>query len=85
LACGDPRLGSQAPDPDDEILHAIRHAVIEADFDGDRVLYLGPDRAANVLEVVAVRRVGREPLVIHAMRMRKRYEPHLPGQEDRDA
>jgi hypothetical protein len=34
---------------------------------------------------VAVIRVGREPLVIHAMRMRKQYEPHLRGQGDDDA
>ena len=69
---------------DDDIRHAIDHALVVADLDVDKVLYLGPDRAANVLEVVAVRRVGRESLLIHAMRMRSRYEPYLRGQEDDD-
>lgn len=39
-----------------------------------RVLYLGPDRAGNLLEVVTIERDDGSELVIHAMRMRKRYE-----------
>ncbi len=70
---------------DEDIRHAVEHALVVGDLDADKTLYLGPDRAANPLEVVAVIRVGREPLVIHAMRMRKQYEPHLRGQGDDDA
>lgn len=42
------------------------------------MLYLGPDRAANLLEVVIVERDDGTELAIHAMRMRKRYEALLP-------
>lgn len=69
---------------DDDIRHAIDHALVVADLDVDKVLYLGPDRAANLLEVVAVRRVGTEALVIHAMRMHTRYQSYLRGQGDDD-
>ena len=48
-------------------------------------LYLGPDRAANLLEVVAVARENGSEIVIHAMRMRAKYEPFLRGEGDSDA
>jgi len=38
--------------------------------DDGKVLYLGPDRAANLLEVVSVIRDDGSEIVIHAMRMR---------------
>ncbi|MGH9191185.1 MAG: hypothetical protein ACRDZ0_01750 [Acidimicrobiales bacterium] len=41
---------------DEDILHAVEHAVAIGDQDDGKVLYLGPERAANLLEVVAVRR-----------------------------
>ncbi len=41
---------------DADIDHAVHHAVVVADQDDGKVLYLGPDRATNFLEVVAVRR-----------------------------
>lgn len=45
----------------------------------------GPDRAGNLLEVVAVVREDRTEVVIHAMRMRPNYEPFLRGKGDADA
>jgi len=69
---------------DDDIAHAVDHALVVAEIDPDKTLYLGPDRAANLLEVVVVTRVGSDPLAIHAMRMRKQYEPYLRGKEDED-
>jgi hypothetical protein len=49
------------------------------------VLYLGPDRAGSLLEVVSVMREDGPEIVIHAMRMRTKYEPLLRGEGDSDA
>jgi len=64
---------------DSDIVHAIDNALYVADDedDWDKALYLGPDRAGRLLEVVvAVRAEGTE-VVIHAMRMRPTYESLL--------
>ena len=58
---------------DDDMLHAIEHALAVEDLaeDPDRWLVLGPDRAANLLEVIVlVTREGDE-LIIHAMPLRR--------------
>jgi hypothetical protein len=39
---------------DSDIEHAVRHATVAAEQDDGKVLYLGPDRAGNLLEVVSV-------------------------------
>jgi hypothetical protein len=72
--------------PDADIEHAIRFAVIVADTeeDPDKVLYLGPDRAGNLLEVVALARIDEPDLVIHAMAMRPRYHGLLQETRERD-
>ncbi len=47
-----------------------------ADIEGDpplRVLYLGPDRAGNLIEVVVIERDDGSEVAIHAMKMRRRY------------
>jgi transcriptional/translational regulatory protein YebC/TACO1 len=63
---------------DEDIEHAIDHALVVADEEGaDKVLYLGPDRAGNMLEIVAVARDDDTEIVIHAMRMRRIYETLL--------
>jgi hypothetical protein len=41
---------------DDDILHAIDFALLAAEEDDGKVLYLGPDQSGNLLEVVTVRR-----------------------------
>ena len=60
---------------DDDILHAVIHAVTAAEEESGKVLYLGADRAGNILEVVSVAR--EDGTEIHAMRMRRIYEPLL--------
>ena len=62
---------------DDDIAHAVGHALLAADQDDGKVLYLGPDRAGNLLEVVSVLRQEGSEIVIHAMRMRRVYESLL--------
>jgi hypothetical protein len=51
----------------------------DLDEDGPpwRVLYLGPDRAGNVLEIVAIERDDGSELAIHAMKIRRVYEKLL--------
>jgi hypothetical protein len=41
---------------DEDIVHAVEHALAVGEQDDGKVLYLGADRAANLLEVVAVAR-----------------------------
>lgn len=62
---------------DDDIRHAADHAVVVAEQDDGKVLYLGPDRAGNLLEIVAVAREDETEIVIHAVRMRRVYESLL--------
>lgn len=64
---------------DADIAHAVAHAIYVADDgnDLDKALYLGPDRSARLLEVVVVVREDGSEVVIHAMRMRSKYEPLL--------
>ena len=69
----------------EDILHAVEHALAVGEQDDGKVLYLGPDRSANLLEVVAVARDDGTEVVIHAMRMRAKYEPFLRGEGDSDA
>jgi hypothetical protein len=69
---------------DDDIRHAVVHAIYAADDgdDPDKALYLGPDRAARFLEVVVVVRADGSELVIHAMKMRRAYAALPPGAAD---
>ncbi len=60
---------------DRDIQHAIDHALVieDAGEDPDRWLVIGPDRAANLLEVVVLVTVENTQLAIHAMPLRARY------------
>lgn len=66
---------------DDDIRHAIENAMLVADIDDGFVLYLGPDLAANLLEVIAMSEDGDDELVIHAMALRRKYRALLQGLE----
>lgn len=57
---------------DDDMLHAIQQALAVEDLgeDPDRWLVIGPDRAANLLELVVLVSAERGELVIHAMPLR---------------
>lgn len=63
---------------EEDIRHGIDHALVVADEEGtSKVLYLGPDRAGNLLEIVSVLREDDTEIVIHPMRMRRIYEALL--------
>lgn len=64
---------------DEDIEHATTHAIVIEDMDEDTRLYLGAARSAELLEVVTIVRDDGSELVIHAMRMRRKYERLLPG------
>jgi len=62
---------------DKDIEHVVQHALIAAEDEEGKVLYLGPDRAGNLIEVVSVIREDGSVLIIHAMPMRRIYESLL--------
>ena len=70
---------------DEDIFHAVDYAVVAGEQDDGKVLYLGPDRAGNMLEVVSVMRDDGSEIAIHAMRMRAKYEPFLRGEGESNA
>jgi len=62
-----------------DILHAIDHSVVVDDLgeDPDRWLVIGPDRAANLLEIVVLVTAEGDELIIHAMPLRAIYRKLL--------
>jgi hypothetical protein len=66
---------------DEDIHHAIQHAMAIDDQDDETRLYLGPGRSAEFLEVVTVLRDDGSELAIHAMTMRAAYRRLLPEAE----
>lgn len=74
---------------DADIRHVVTHHLAaidlpEEDSEGEeapwRVLYLGPDRAGNLREVVVIERDDGSEQAIHAMKMQTKYESLLPDQ-----
>lgn len=57
------------------MFHAVEHALAVEDLgdDPDRWLVIGPDRAANLVEVVVLITVEGAEMIIHAMAMRPVY------------
>ena len=68
---------------DEEILHAIRHAVtvvdLEPEADPPKVLVIGPDPAGNLLEIIWLELAGESQIVIHAMALRPVFWDLLPS------
>ena len=61
------------------MLHAVEHSILVDDLgqDPDRWLVIGPDRAANLLEIVVLVSVEGDELIIHAMPLRAVYRKLL--------
>jgi hypothetical protein len=64
---------------DDDIHHAIKHAMTIKRLDIRKRLYLGPARNAELLEVISLVRDEGGATVIHAMKIRPRFQRMLPG------
>lgn len=65
--------------PDDDILHAIEHSMVVDDLgeDPDRWLVIGPDHAANLLEVIVLVTAEGDEVIVHAMPLRAVYRKLL--------
>jgi hypothetical protein len=73
-----PRSIQDILDPAEELAERFENFDPDhAEQDDGKVLNLGPDRSGNLLEVVTVRRDDATEIVIHAMKMRRMYEPLL--------
>ena len=61
------------------MLHAIEQSMVVEDIgeDPDRWLLIGPDRAANLLEIVVLVAAEGDELIIHAMPLRAAYRKLL--------
>ncbi|NNN21981.1 MAG: hypothetical protein HKL80_08285 [Acidimicrobiales bacterium] len=66
---------------DEDIMHAVEKAIAVAELTDGAMLVIGPDRSANLLEIVIQKRKDAEMLAIHAMGLRKKYEVHLRQME----
>ncbi|MDA8356629.1 MAG: hypothetical protein M0Z95_10140 [Actinomycetota bacterium] len=63
----------------DDVLHAITNALVAYDdLDDPYVLYLGPDTAGMLLEVLTAVDEQGEEIAFHAMPMRRKYRRLLP-------
>ena len=62
---------------DEDIEHAVTHAMAIEDIDDTR-LNLGPARNAALLEVLTIPTIEAPELAIHAMYMRPKYRHLLP-------
>ncbi|MGO9875179.1 MAG: hypothetical protein ACLPVY_15405 [Acidimicrobiia bacterium] len=57
---------------------------LDDDSDPPKVLSIGPDRAGNMIEVIALELVDDELLAIHAMPLRPAFHALLPQAGDGD-
>lgn len=58
---------------DEDIEHAVNHAMSIDDRANHTRLYLGAARNADLLEVATVVHIDRPEVAIHAMKMRPKY------------
>jgi hypothetical protein len=60
---------------DEDILHAVRNEMYSATTDDDDlVMVVGPAKTGNLLEIGIVDRDGDDPVVIHAMNLRPKFQ-----------
>lgn len=64
---------------DEDILHAVEHSMVVDDLgeDPDRWIVIGPNRAAQLLEVIVLVTAEGDELIIHAMPLRATYRKLL--------
>ncbi len=60
---------------DADALHAVKHSMAVEDVgeDPDRWFVVGPDRSANLLEVIVMQTEEGDEMIIHAMPLRTTY------------
>jgi hypothetical protein len=73
-----PPVGAKHGIADEDIEHAVTHAMAIDDTDDESRLYIGPARNAALLEVVTIPTLQGAELAIHAIHMRPKYRRLLP-------
>jgi hypothetical protein len=58
--------------PDDDMIHAFNHPILVEDLDDGFTIFVGPDEAANLLEVGVIDS-DDGPIIVHAMPARPKY------------
>jgi copper(I)-binding protein len=63
--------------------HAVAVADVDTNLEADvaAVFYLGPDTSGEPIEVVVIQDDDGNEIAVHAMKMGKRYQYLLPGEE----
>jgi len=64
---------------DEDMEHAVRQAMAEHSMPDGMTMLLGPDRAGRFLEVGVLDIDEDDPLIIHAMPMRPKFQRFLHG------
>lgn len=57
---------------DETILHAFNNPVLVEDLDEGMTMFIGPDDAGNLYEIGVVG-TDEGPIVVHAMKARRKY------------
>lgn len=58
--------------PDDDIFHAFDHPILVDELDEGLTMFIGADRAGNLLEIGVIDS-SDGPIVVHAMAARPKY------------
>jgi transposase len=68
---------------DEDVLFAVKHPIkiIQETDSQNKKLYIGVDKNVRMLEVVTVEFIENEEVIIHAMKMTKKYLKYLVGGE----
>ena len=62
---------------DEDIRHAVRNATRRIEMDDNLVMLIGPRRNGALLEVGVLDIDGDDPVAIHAMALRPRFQAFL--------
>jgi hypothetical protein len=72
---GDPARGHQVADAD--MWHALRNATRMVSMDETLTMLIGPARDGSMLEIGVLDLEGEDPVVIHAMPLRRKFNRFL--------
>jgi hypothetical protein len=62
---------------DEDIVHAVRHGIRRIELDDDLSMLIGPAGDGALLEVGVLGLDGEDPVVVHAMALRAKFQRFL--------
>ncbi|MHB1504791.1 MAG: hypothetical protein ACYCTL_12390 [Acidimicrobiales bacterium] len=62
---------------DEDILHAVRYGMRRIELDDDLSMVIGPAGDGELLEVGVLGLDGEDPVVVHAMALRAKFQRFL--------